>query len=273
MLQNNVQGNEFLYTSIYESQDTEALRHYLDFFGFDNVNAYLYICIEVVTRIGKRSVLADKVRSFLEDKRPCVTGLLKDRLFSHEHIVAFIPVKRLESEQDNHAKKEFIQEIYNSIKDDLKIEVKIGVGKTCVDMDKTADAYQSALSSLKNTTSTNRVVFPDIFLAGSEIVVERAKMYINSHLAEDISLEQVSEAVDVSVFYLSRIFSHHAGVSFVDYISTQRVSRAKGLLKFSRLSINKISRQCGFTDQNYFTKVFRKITGITPSQYRKSLRD
>lgn len=273
MLNSSVQGNEFIYTSIYNSQDQEALKHFLNFMGFRDTKAFFYICMEIRAGVVKRGMIFDKIRGVVEESVPCVSGYLKDKLFGHENLIVFVPVVKLDAEEDSLEKQKIVNTITDALLEKLKVDVAIGVGKTCGDLADTATAYKSALTSLKNTSEKQKIVYPEALMAGSEIIVDKAKLYINAHLSQDISLEDVAGDVQVSVFYLSRIFSLHAGLSFVEYVSNQRVTRAKGLLKFSRLSINKISQQCGFTDQNYFTKVFKKVTGLTPSQFRKTLRD
>lgn len=267
-----VQENEFIYSSIYNDQDTEALRHYLDFFGI-SVNAFFFVCMDFHAGVGKRAFVSDRLRDIVSELVPCISGLIKDKLFGKENLVLFVPVAKLGDDEDELAKKELVQNIFDAVNDEVGVDIKLGVGKTCIDLSDTSDAYKSALTSLKNTSSARKIVFPENFAVGSQVLIDKAKLFINSHLAQNITLNDAAEAVGVSVFYLSRIFKAYSGISFVDYVAKQRVTRAKGLLKYSRLSISKISVECGFSDQNYFAKVFRKITGVTPSQYRKSIND
>lgn len=272
MKNSSVQENEFIYSSIYSSTDTEALRHYLDYFGI-SVNAFFYVCMDFHAGVGKRVVVSDKLRDIVSEIVPCISGLLKDKLFGKENLVLFVPVAKLGDDEDELAKKELVQNIFESVSDEIGLDIKLGVGKTCFDLSDTTNAYKSALNSLKNTSSIRKIVFPENFSIGSEVLIDKAKLFINTHLAENISLNDAADAVGVSVYYLSRIFKGFSGMSFVDYIAKQRVTRAKGLLKYSRLSISKISQECGFSDQNYFCKVFKKIVGVTPSQYRKTITD
>ena len=94
--------------------------------------------------------------------------------------------------------------------------------------------------------------------------------YINEHLDQDIKLEDLATLVGISQFHFSRLFKHSMGISPHQYLLQQRVERAKQLLKNSPAAIADIALQCGFSSQSHLGKSFRKLTGITPSTYRKS---
>lgn len=74
----------------------------------------------------------------------------------------------------------------------------------------------------------------------------------------------------VSSYYLSHLFRREMGVTFSDYLTKVRVSRAKELLMEGR-SVEDVSECVGYRDGNYFIKIFKKYVGVTPSKYRKSV--
>ena len=94
--------------------------------------------------------------------------------------------------------------------------------------------------------------------------------FIKNNYHRHITLEELSSATYISKTYLSTLFKKETGYSIWEYINDVRVNRAQSLLANSDLSIVEISRMCGFEDQSYFTKVFRKIAGITPKKYREN---
>ena len=98
----------------------------------------------------------------------------------------------------------------------------------------------------------------------------KAIQYINAHYFEDINLDILAQNVFVSTYYLSHLFRREMGVTFSDYLTKVRVSRAKELLMEGR-SVEDVSECVGYSDGNYFIKIFKKYVGITPSKYRKSV--
>ncbi|WP_017660335.1 helix-turn-helix domain-containing protein [Baaleninema simplex] len=93
--------------------------------------------------------------------------------------------------------------------------------------------------------------------------------YINDSLDRDIKLADLAQLVGISKFHFSRLFDRSMGVSPHQYLLQQRVERAKQLLKHSQLPISDIALQCGFNSQSHLSHAFRKLTGVTPSVYRK----
>ena len=97
--------------------------------------------------------------------------------------------------------------------------------------------------------------------------VTRSLSYIESHYRECISLESCAENVGISYTHLSRIFKKETTFSFSEYLNRLRVNKAKILLVENKLPIKKIVEETGFTNYNYFFKVFKDVEGITPVEY------
>ncbi|KPU44525.1 HTH-type transcriptional regulator YesS [Oxobacter pfennigii] len=100
-------------------------------------------------------------------------------------------------------------------------------------------------------------------------IVQKAISYINENYMNDISLESVSEFVYLSTSYFSRLFKKETGVNFTDYLNKVRVEESKKYLADLKIPLSEIANMVGFTDQSYFTKVFKKIEGVSPGQFRK----
>jgi AraC-like DNA-binding protein/ligand-binding sensor protein len=96
----------------------------------------------------------------------------------------------------------------------------------------------------------------------------RALRYIRTHHDQRITLEQAAAAVSLSAPYLSRLFNERLHISFTTYINRLRVEHSERLLVQTRLPLVEIAGIVGFEDQSYFSKVFKRITGTTPGQYR-----
>lgn len=99
--------------------------------------------------------------------------------------------------------------------------------------------------------------------------LQNVKEYLDRHFSEKITLDQLSEIFYINKYYLSRIFKDQFGSTINNYIFQLRITHAKQLLRFTNLSIDKICQQCGMNDANYFSRAFKKIEGISPSEFRK----
>ena len=97
---------------------------------------------------------------------------------------------------------------------------------------------------------------------------QRAREYILTHLAENISNSALAELVGLSAFHFARAFRQSAGVSPHRFLLESRVERVKQLLVESDLPIVQIAILAGFADQSHCTRQFRKIAGITPGMFR-----
>lgn len=100
--------------------------------------------------------------------------------------------------------------------------------------------------------------------------VLEAKEYIAEHYAEDIALSQVAEKLGISGGYLSTLFSQTLDCKFVDYLNLVRIDRACTYLKQNYLKTYEIAYKVGFRDEKYFSKVFKKIKGVSPKEYRSA---
>lgn len=94
--------------------------------------------------------------------------------------------------------------------------------------------------------------------------------YLKEHYTENITLEDMSRVVYLSPYYFSHLFKKEMGVSFVEYLTSLRIEESKRLLRETPLYISAVAAKVGYSDVNYFSRVFKKMTGMTPSQYRKS---
>lgn len=105
----------------------------------------------------------------------------------------------------------------------------------------------------------------------TEGIVTRVKQYIKSNFQKDISLDGVSEMVNISPYYFSKVFKDEAGENFIEYLTKVRMENAKEYLKNPELSVKEICAMSGYGDPNYFSRIFKKYIGVTPSEYRERL--
>ncbi len=92
--------------------------------------------------------------------------------------------------------------------------------------------------------------------------------YIRTHYQQEISMQDAARALNYSEPYFCRIFKQQFGSNFTAYLAAYRIERARELLANPTVCIKDVGRRVGYPDANYFTKVFRRITGQSPSEYR-----
>lgn len=110
-------------------------------------------------------------------------------------------------------------------------------------------------------------------LAGKDVnqqTIEKINSYIESHLADALSLEEIASVVFLNAAYLSKFYKKETGENLSTYILDQRLSRASSLLTDSNLLISDISKMVGFNSSQYFIRVFKEKYQMTPQQYRRA---
>ena len=99
--------------------------------------------------------------------------------------------------------------------------------------------------------------------------LQDVKEYIDLHFNEKILLDDLADRFYINKYYLTRVFKEQFGLSISHYIMQKRITHAKHLLRFSDHSIEQIASMCGMDDANYFSRVFRKIEGVSPGEFRR----
>lgn len=98
--------------------------------------------------------------------------------------------------------------------------------------------------------------------------VQNVILHIDSNLGGDLSLKALAESQSINASYLSSLFKKETGRTVTDYVNNKRVEMAKSFLKNTKLQVQTIAQHCGISDVNYFSKIFKKYTDITPKEYR-----
>ncbi len=104
-------------------------------------------------------------------------------------------------------------------------------------------------------------------------VIRMARAYIEENFDKELSLDEVSQRVNISPYYFSKVFKEENGVSFIEYLTNIRIEKAKELLSHSDYSMKEICQMCGYQDPNYFSRTFKKNVGVTPTEYKEGKRD
>lgn len=106
--------------------------------------------------------------------------------------------------------------------------------------------------------------------AGKNSIVECAKRYIQDHYFENISAQVVADKVGISPGYLSTLFTQQLGYGFIDFLNRIRIENACCYLSQNYFKTYEVAYKVGFKDEKYFTKVFHKLIGESPTEYKKT---
>lgn len=99
--------------------------------------------------------------------------------------------------------------------------------------------------------------------------IEDLLLFVREHCYSELTLKMLADHVGLTESYCSKYFKQNVGSSFLDYVTTRRVSHAQRLLKYTDYSITEIIEMSGFSSIQTFNRVFKKQTGMTPTEYRK----
>lgn len=105
---------------------------------------------------------------------------------------------------------------------------------------------------------------------GESPVIQKARAYIQAHQQEDVRVEDVAKVLNMSVFYFCKVFRKTTGMTFTGYLAQVRVAKARQLLLNPHLRISEIAFASGFQSLTHFNRVFRKMTGKSPSAFRST---
>ncbi|WP_016260341.1 helix-turn-helix transcriptional regulator, partial [Yersinia pestis] len=106
----------------------------------------------------------------------------------------------------------------------------------------------------------------------SQTLFESIREYIERNYSEPLTRESVAHVFHISPNYLSHLFRNAGNIGFNESVNSARLENAKILLKFYEMKIKEVANVCGFIDSNYFCRLFRKETELTPSEYRQQYR-
>lgn len=105
--------------------------------------------------------------------------------------------------------------------------------------------------------------------SGKKQNLQEIKDYLDTHYREKITLDDLAERFYINKFYLTRVFKEQFGLPVTSYLVQLRITRAKRLLRFTDRTIESIAQDCGLNDANYFSRLFKKIEGTSPGEYRR----
>lgn len=135
------------------------------------------------------------------------------------------------------------------------------------------EQYQSVVTLLKTFSSHLTLVGNQLQIQNENTespFIRRAKEFIAHNQAENLTLDKVAKVVNTSTFYFCKMFKKATGLTFTEYLTRIRIEKAKNLLLNPHLRISEIAFEVGFQSLSQFNRAFRKVSGETPTKYRKA---
>lgn len=202
----------------------------------------------------KKKIIRNEIRMALDKETEFyLCEYLKD---SHEY---FVVIYAIDPQKLEDRIKEAGYCIFQRLESVSKSPVSIGI--SCIA--KGLPIFRETFEQAKKAAD-NRFLNSD-----SEILLQRILKYINEHLCEPINREDISKRFNITPNYFSRLFCEKFNITFSQFIITKRLEKAKELLTTTEMSVSDIARVSGYDDVQYFWKVFRRVVGTTPQQYRQ----
>ena len=230
---------------------------------------YVFLCSAGFVKIAFSLIINKKVAGCLI-AGPILVGALKENIF--DNIVSLN-----ELSIDSYSKvlmalkdmKEFKPEEVTRIASLFESCILGGITPN-TDYIKVAKHHQEMQKIAENMKKYRIVTIEEQSYSGRSQIIRLAVELINEHFKDNISLSAIAERLHTNPSYLSMLFKQETGVTLTNYISQARIKKSCDLLSETTASLSDIAAQCGFPDQSYFSKVFKKVTGITPKEYRKN---
>jgi AraC family transcriptional regulator len=202
-------------------------------------------------RSHSRVEMTECIHCYLE---PEYVAQIAHESVNSDHVELLLTIKRADL---------FIQQIGLALKSSLE-EDRVGDRFY-------ADSLATALAAhLVRHYSTRNHCLREYEDGLSKQKLKQAIAYIDAHLGEDLSLNDMAHELGMSQYYFCHLFKRSMGLSPHQFLIRQRVERAKRLLKQPDRTITAIALDCGFANQSHFARYFRQCTGMNPNQFRKS---
>ncbi|WP_102345351.1 helix-turn-helix transcriptional regulator [Bacillus sp. Marseille-P3661] len=162
----------------------------------------------------------------------------------------------------------YLFKLIDEIKNEYGITLHVGVGSVYNEPQNLYQPYLEARKALGQSLNEGSLLnFYEELTKDQNL--QKCIEYISNYFHEDLSIKKVANKVHLSHTYFSRLFKKELGVSFVEYVTNIRIKRAKWLLANTNDTIESIAAQVGFNTPNYFSSIFKKNEGMSPSEYRE----
>lgn len=249
---------------------------YMKYLGIDFENVFSMV-IKIEGNLGenltedKRVVqklqIGEYIREYIFRKYKCFSSYR----FTEELIYFVRLEKDVEEEEIKYLSENLADNILREVKRIFNISLKVGIGKCYSGFYNLNKSYAEAYQVLNSAKEKRDISYFEKQENGSKekiALFKDVEKYIIENMNEELELEKIASKFNLSSFYFSRTFKDIIGHNFSDYINIVRIKKAKELLKSDEVSIKEVCYLVGYSDPNYFSKVFKKYEGYSPSEYK-----
>lgn len=156
-----------------------------------------------------------------------------------------------------------------------EVTIATGSSNSNFTLEQIAFAYVEADQNLVKSYMSSVITLSDPYLTSNEKddyhseLMTRAAKYCKKEFTKDISLQKISDHLNLNKYYFCTLFKSHFDLTFWEYVTDLRIGYSKELLSLTNEKIAEISEKCGYLNISHFGKIFKKTTGLTPAEYRK----
>lgn len=163
---------------------------------------------------------------------------------------------------------DFLKRVIRHINKNYKVSIAGAMGSVVSSLSEVKTSYEEALEVIKDKAFKNMNSLIVYDSSKDKSIIRTIEKYIQKHYEDDISINSIAAAVYLTPQYLCKVYKKETGDTLNDYITKVRIQAAKELLEDRRLKLYEVAYKVGYKDANYFARVFKKLTGINPSEYR-----
>ncbi|HEY5562666.1 MAG TPA: response regulator [Clostridiaceae bacterium] len=267
--------NELSYSIINNNLHLIDFETYLKYLNLDFKNGYSIVAElkDLILEENFKFQVGEFIKEYINHRSRAIGSYLFTKKF-----VYFIQINGdLEEDSVKFNSISLAEAIRREVKKVFNVSLNLGIGVFRSSLEQLSQSYEEACTSLEHISDSNKIVyFGDIVKAenlgyaeGEKVALFKAvEQYIIDNLQEEIDLEKTSAKFNLSAYYFSRSFKEIVGCNFSDYINIVRTNKAKELLKNDIMSIKEVCYLVGYSDPNYFSKVFKKYAGLSPSEFK-----
>ena len=147
-----------------------------------------------------------------------------------------------------------------------------GIGRSAEQPARIGESHDDALLALKQATGDCPVVFADpSFDKPHRKLTDAVKVYVCGHMMERLTISDIAEHFEMSPNYLSTVFKKRTGQGLSSYMTSAKIDKAMELMRQRRIKVREVAEMLGYENSYYFSKVFKKVTGLSPKEWRRKI--
>lgn len=135
--------------------------------------------------------------------------------------------------------------------------------------DRECESAEELLAEYKNARVFFEMLKNKLVFNEAARLMEQIREYIDCHYMENLTAAALGNEIGISQGYLSQLIKKETGKTYSELIQQKKLEKAKELLQYSEKTVGEIAQETGYSDYYYFTKTFKRLTKMTPSEYRK----